>query len=48
MISSNFSLEIINVDPSSFLCIAVFVAAASVIPNGIKMLLANGLSRFAI
>ena len=48
MISSTFSLETINVDPSSFLCIAVSVAAAAIVPNGIKMLLANALSRFAI
>ena len=48
IISFISSLEIINVvlpDPNIFLWIAVYVAdAAAVNPNGIKMLLANGLS----
>ena len=51
MISFISSLEIINVvmsDPDIFLWIAASVAAAAVNPNGIKTLLANGLSKFSI
>ena len=50
IISFISSLEIINVvlpDPNIFLWIAASIAAA-VNPNGIKMLLANGLSTFPI
>ena len=52
MISFIFSLEIINVvlpDPNIFLWIAASVADATAVkPNGIKTLLANGLSAFPI
>ena len=52
MISFISLLEIINVvlpDPNIFLRIAASVAdAAAVNPNGIKMLLANGVSTFSI
>ena len=52
MISFISLLEIINVvlpEPNIFLRIAASVAdAAAVNPNGIKMLLANGVSTFSI
>ena len=52
MISSIYSFEIINVlipEPPIFFSIAAFVAAAAAAnPNGIKTLLANGLSTFFI
>ena len=52
MISFIFSLEIINVvlpDLKTFLWVAASVADATAVkPNGIKTLLANGLSTFPI
>ena len=52
MISLIYSLEIINdllSDPNIFLWIAASIATAAVVnPNGIKTVLANGLSTFPI
>ena len=48
-ISSLEIITVVNQDPSIFLWIAAsFAAAAAVNPNGIKTLLANGLSAFPI
>ena len=49
LISSFEIINVVTIDPNIFLCIAASVADAAVVnPNGIKTLLANGLSTFFI
>ena len=43
---SSFEIIVVTPDLNMFLWIAAFVAAAAVNPNGVKMLLANSLSKF--
>ena len=47
-ISSFGIISVVLPDPKIFLCIPVSAAAGAVNPNGIKALLANGLTTFFI